>query len=105
LIAAITVLMRPSTVPSPIPMMPASVCILTKMVRSEWTGMISSRVILMASRGLTMARALLSGWALTGARSAASNPAMPRPIVIIQWRREWVMARPSRIYVLKPRSH
>ena len=65
--------------------MPASVCIFTKMERSEWTGMISSRVILMAERGSASARA--DGCALA-ARSLASNPAMPQLAIAIQSRRE-----------------
>ena len=72
--------------------MPASVCILTKMLRSDWTGMISSLVILMASRGSARAR-LVAGVAAL-ARSAASMPPMPMAAVFIQARRECDMRFP-----------
>ena len=67
--------------------MPASVCILTKMLRNEWTGMISSSVILRAWRGSARAREVLIGCALASAiiaRSLAERPPMPRLAICIQ---------------------
>ena len=70
--------MRPSTVPSPMPTMPASVCILTKIVRSVLTGMISILVILIADRGSASARDEGAGaCAPRTSRSLASTPVIP----------------------------
>src|SRR5262249_20650899 len=85
--AAITVGIRPSTVPSPIPVIPASVCILMKLLRSEWTGIISSPLILISSRGSAKAEALFTGCAAR-LRSLASSPPKPMAAVFIQVRRE-----------------
>ena len=60
------------------PTTPASVCILTKIVRNVLTGMISILVILIADRGSTRApEAGVGACAPRTSRSLASRPVIP----------------------------